>query len=111
MQRYEDLYSYHDLNLNTVKKFIGVYFFRCYTNTSTVSQPTQEISSYQESIVVSQEVRVESRVLTSVYIILHGNVTTKFVNLDLEMGRIILCYLFGSSRLCGSALKWALETW
>ena len=53
--------------------------------------------------------------MTSVYLILHGNemlsLSTKLVSLDLEMGQNIPFYLFASAWLCGSASKWALETW
>ena len=33
------------------------------------------------------------------------SVTTKLFNLDLKIGQNILCYLFASDWLCGSALK------
>ena len=53
--------------------------------------------------------------LPSVYLILPGYevlfITTELVNLDVGTGQNISCYLFASAWLCGSASKWALESW
>ena len=53
--------------------------------------------------------------LTSVLLALHDkevlSVTAEAVNLELEMGWNIPCYVFNFAWLCGSASKWALKTW
>ena len=59
--------------------------------------------------------------LTSVYLALSAqhciygtkglSLSTESVILNLEMGQNILCYVFASVWLCGSASKWALERW
>ena len=45
--------------------------------------------------------------VTSVFLALYGNevvsVYTESVNLDLQIRQNILCYVFASARLCGSA--------